>query len=129
MVCINLYNNRLIPRTNNSSIGNTGRSEYLLARFSIRATAESTELRIIRCCPKTVRWYASFLEMIYEILRSADLQKKGNNASLLARLLEENEATGGSSDDVEIIKEVAATTYTGKPMRSGCQISELKKYT
>ncbi len=76
-----------------------------------------------------VRWYASFLEMIYEILRSADLQKKGNNASLLARLLEENEATGGSSDDVEIIKEVAATTYTGKPMRSGCQISELKKYT
>jgi hypothetical protein len=54
--------------------------------------------------------------MICEILRPAHLQKKGNNASLLARLLEENESTGGPADDVEIIKEVAATTYTGKSM-------------
>ena len=44
-----------MKRTNSPSIGNGGRSEYLLARFSIRSTAKSTELRITICCPKTVR--------------------------------------------------------------------------
>ncbi|KAF8741069.1 hypothetical protein AX14_005971 [Amanita brunnescens Koide BX004] len=45
----------------------------------------------------------------FEYARSQ--MKKGDSASLIARLLEENHATGGPADDVEVIKEVAATTY------------------
>jgi hypothetical protein len=41
--------------TNSSSIGNTGRSEYLSLRFSKSVTADSIELRTTICCPKTVR--------------------------------------------------------------------------
>ena len=64
-----------------------------------------------------------------EVLSSACLQKKGNNASLIARLLEENDTAGGSADDVEIIKEVAATAYAGMSMFSDCQILKLKNDT
>ena len=62
-------------------------------------------------------------------LSSAGPQKKGNNTSLIARLLEENDATGGSAAGVETIKEVAATTYTGRPMLSDCHILKLKNDT
>ena len=53
------------------------------------------------------------------------LQKKGNNASLIARLLDENDTTGGSADDMEIIKEVSATAYAGRSMFSDCLVLKL----
>jgi hypothetical protein len=56
--------------------------------------------------------------LICEMLSLAHLQKQGNNTSLIARLLEENDAAGGSADDVELIKEVAAIAYAGMPMLS-----------
>ena len=62
-------------------------------------------------------------------LSYAHLQKKGDSASLIARLLEENYATGGPADDVEVIKEVAATTYAGKPIFFDCQTLQLKNDT
>jgi hypothetical protein len=40
------------------------------------------------------------------------VQKRGNNTSLIARLLE------GGAHDIDTIKEVAATTYTGRQMVS-----------
>ena len=71
-----------------------------------------------------VRWYDPFCLLICEILSSAGLQEKGN-ASLIARLLEEHDATGGSDDDVETFKEIAAIAYVGKLMFSDCQILKL----
>ena len=56
--------------------------------------------------------------LICEMLSLAHLQKQGTNTSLIARLLEENDAAGGSADDVELIKEVAAIAYAGMPMLS-----------
>ena len=67
-----------------------------------------------------------FFGLTYEILSSARPQK---DASLIARLLEENDTAGGSADDVEIIKEVAATTYAGRPVFSDCQMTKLKNDT
>ena len=64
-----------------------------------------------------------FFGLTYGILSSARPQ---NDASLIARLLEENDTAGGSVDDVEIIKEVAATTYAGRLVFSDCQMSKLK---
>ncbi|KAF8733247.1 hypothetical protein AX14_003985 [Amanita brunnescens Koide BX004] len=49
--------------------------------------------------------------------------KKGNNASLIARLLEEHDATGGPPDDVEIIKKVAAMAYAGGSDTTGSAIN------
>ena len=72
-----------------------------------------------------VRWYAPLSLLICEILSSAGLQEKGSNACLIARLLEEHDATGGSGDDVEIFKEVAAMAYVGRPMFPDCQILKL----
>ena len=63
-----------------------------------------------------------------EIQSLIRLQKKGNNGSLIAHLLEEHDATGGSADDVEIIKEVAATVYAGRSIFSDCQILKPKWY-
>ena len=57
---------------------------------------------------------------MWEILSLAGLQKEGNNASLIACLLEENDVAGGSADDVDIIKEVAATAYAGRPIFPDC---------
>ena len=57
---------------------------------------------------------------MWEILSLAGLQKEGNNASLIACLLEENDVAGGSADDVNIIKEVAATAYAGRSMFPDC---------
>jgi hypothetical protein len=76
-----------------------------------------------------VRWYAPFSLLICEILSSAGLQEKGSNASLIARLLEEHDATRGSADDVEIFKEIAAIAYVGEPMFSDCQILKLNNDT
>ena len=73
-----------------------------------------------------IRWYASFLWLMSEIQSLIRLQKKGNNGSLIAHLLEEHDATGGSADDVEIIKEVAATVYAGRSIFSDCQILKPK---
>ena len=56
--------------------------------------------------------------LMCEMLSLAHLQKQGTNTSLIARLLEENDAAGGSADDVELIKEVAAIAYAGMPMLS-----------
>ena len=84
---------------------------------------------MVRSNMPAVRWYALFTLLICEFLSSAGLQEKGSNASLIARLLEERDATGGSGDDVEIFKETAAMAYVGRPMFSDCQNSKLNNHT